>query len=305
MSQSNQRYIVNFILEDKNLYNYKYILNQYLESLMNKLIKDLVYPLVKSPPDFLIIGAQKAGTTSLYNYLVQHPQIIGNKTWKEVRYFDVPEHYNQGWSWYLGCFPSKIEKGSRLTFDVSPSYLYFPEIAPRIKEDLGPIKMIVILRNPVDRAYSAWKMYHSFGSNPDVSENNRKIADYRTFSQAIEQELTGECEPDIYPYDYINRGKYVEQLNNYYQYFDKNNLLILDFEALKNDKRVLLDKICQFLEIAPFPETILQQLEQKSYNVGKRVEVTTEHQDVLDKLKDYFIPFNEKLYKLLNFSYHW
>lgn len=272
---------------------------------MKKLIKDLIYPLVKSSPDFLIIGAQKSGTTSLYNYLVQHPQIIGNKTWKEVRYFDVPEHYNQGWSWYLGCFPSKIEKGDRLTFDVSPSYLYFPEIPQRIKNDLGQIKMIVILRNPVDRAYSAWKMYHSFGTNVDISENNRNIADYRTFSQAIDQELKGECEPDIYPYDYINRGKYVEQLNNYYQYFDKNNLLILSFEILKNNQRALLDKVCNFLEIEAFSESLLKQLEEKSYNVGKQVEVTAEHQEVLEKLKTYFIPFNEKLYQLLNYSYDW
>ncbi|WP_107667324.1 sulfotransferase domain-containing protein [Cyanothece sp. BG0011] len=272
---------------------------------MKKLIKDLIYPLVKSPPDFLIIGAQKAGTTSLYNYLVQHPQIIGNKTWKEVRYFDVPENYSQGWSWYLGCFPSKIEKGNRLTFDVSPSYLYFPEIPQRIKEALGTIKMIVILRNPVDRAYSAWKMYHSFANNPEVAENNKKIADERTFTQAIHQELNNECAPDIYPYDYINRGKYVEQLNNYYQYFDKNNLLILSFEELKNNKRALLNKICEFLEIEPFPDAILQQLEKKSYNVGKGVEITAEHREVLEKLKNYFIPFNEKLYELLNNSYHW
>ncbi|MDJ0599072.1 MAG: sulfotransferase domain-containing protein [Crocosphaera sp.] len=272
---------------------------------MKKLVKEFIYPLIKSSPNFLIIGAQKAGTTSLYNYLVQHPQILGNKTWKEVRYFDVPEHYNQGWSWYLGCFPSKFEKGNRLTFDVSPSYLYFPDIPQRIKKDLGEIKMIVILRNPVDRAYSAWKMYHSFGTNPDVSENNRKIADHRTFSEAIEQELKGECEPGIYPYEYVNRGKYVEQLNNYYQYFNKTNLLILSFEELKNNKRALLNNICDFLEIDHFPEAILDQLEAKSYNVGKAVEVTAEHQEVLEKLKSYFIPFNEKLYELLNHSYDW
>ena len=272
---------------------------------MKKLIKDLIYPLIKSPPDFLIIGAQKSGTTSLYNYLVQHPQIIGNKTWKEVRYYDVPENYNQGWSWYLGCFPSKIEKGSRLTFDVSPSYLYFPQIPQRIKNDLGQIKMIAILRDPVDRAYSAWRMYHSFAKNPDVAENNKKIADHRTFSEAIDQELKDKCEQYIYPYDYINRGKYAEQLTNYYQYFDKKNLLILTFEALKNNKRTLLNEICNFLEIEPFSETVLEELEQKSYNVGKRLEVTPEHQEVLDKLKDYFLPFNEKLYELLNVSYHW
>ncbi len=272
---------------------------------MKKLIKDLIYPLIQSPPDFLIIGTQKAGTTSLYNYLIQHPQVIGNKTWKEVRYYDLPENYRQGWSWYLGCFPSKLEKGNRLTFDVSPSYLYFPEIPQRIKEDLGQIKMIVILRNPVDRAYSAWKMYHSFATNPKVAENNRKIGDHRTFSQAIDQELKGECEPGIYPYDYINRGKYVEQLNNYYQYFDKDTLLLFSFEELQNNKKGLLNNTCNFLDIEPFPTAVLQELEDKSYNVGRQVEVTAEHLEVLEKLKNYFIPFNEQLYQLLDYSYHW
>ena len=165
--------------------------------------------------------------------------------------------------------------------------------------------MIVILRNPVDRAYSAWKMYHSFATNPEVAENNRKIGDHRTFSQAIDQELKGECEPGIYPYDYINRGKYVEQLSNYYQYFDKDNLLILSFEELKHNKMALLNNICDFLEIEPFPTEVLQQLEEKSYNVGKRLEVTAEHREVLEKLTSYFIPFNEKLYELLNYSYNW
>jgi hypothetical protein len=85
--------------------------------MIKDLIKNVAYPMLKSRPDFLVIGAQKAGTTSLYNYLIQHPKVVGNESWKEIRYFDLHENYNKGLGWYLGNFPSKREKGDRLTFD--------------------------------------------------------------------------------------------------------------------------------------------------------------------------------------------
>lgn len=273
--------------------------------MLKKLFKDIAYPIIKSPPDFLIIGAQKAGTTSLYNYLVQHPQIMQNKSWKEIRYFDLPENYNQGFSWYLGNFPGKLQKGNKLTLDASPSYLYFQHIPQLIEKDLGNIKMIAILRNPVKRAYSAWKMYNSFATNPDVSENNKKIADTRTFSEAINQELTNQCHPEIYPYDYVNRGKYVEQLENYYKYFDKDNILVLNFETFTKNLESTLSEVINFLNLDPFSQELLSSLQKEKYNVGKKKETNLVDQETIDKLHNYFQPFNQKLYELLGCSYSW
>ncbi|MEQ8464899.1 MAG: sulfotransferase domain-containing protein [Coleofasciculus sp. E1-EBD-02] len=104
--------------------------------------------------------------------------------------FDNPENYSKGFGWYLGHFPSKLRKGNKLTFEDSPSYLYYEHIPQLIKQDLGNIKMIAILRNPVDRAYSAWQMYHSYSNLP--LKHLRDRADTRAFTEAIDQEFNPE-----------------------------------------------------------------------------------------------------------------
>ncbi|GAB4377340.1 MAG: hypothetical protein Kow00121_26480 [Elainellaceae cyanobacterium] len=263
-------------------------------------VKQGLYPLIKSRPDFLIIGAQKAGTTSLYQYLTQHPQITGNKSWKEIRYFDLPENYSKGMAWYLGNFPTKWEKQDRLTFDASPSYLYFKHIPELIQQDLGSIKMIAILRNPTERAYSAWQMYHSFADN--AHQNLREIADSRTFSEAIQDELARKIA--AYPYDYVGRGKYVEQLENYYQYFDRSNILVLSFDQLRKDACSILQEICEFLNIRAFPQDAVRQLQKEKHNVGKYQQSDGDRATV-EQLRNYFLPYNEKLYQLLGEIYPW
>ena len=272
--------------------------------MVKQLIKRVIYPVIKSRPDFLIIGAQKAGTTSLYRYLTQHPEILENNTWKEIRYFDLPENYSKGFGWYLGHFPSKFEKGNKLTCDASPNYIYFNQIPSQIKEELGSIKMIAVLRKPWDRAYSAWQMYHGFAN---VSNDNlREIADKRTFAEAIEQELNPESNTAQYTYDYIDRGKYVEQLENYYNYFDKDNILILNVDEFRTNIDGVLNRVCDFLNIAPFnPETI-QEIKQKKHNVGNyKFPKTPADEEKLNFLKEYYVPFNEKLYELLGERYNW
>ncbi|MEB3160252.1 MAG: sulfotransferase domain-containing protein [Synechocystis sp.] len=273
--------------------------------MLKNTIRKIIYPVIKSRPDFLVIGTQKAGTTSLYNYLIQHPQMIKNKSWKEVRYYDLPENYCQGWGWYLSQFPSKREKGSRLTCDTSPSYLYFPHIPPLIKQDLGDIKMIAILREPTSRAYSAWKMYHSFGTNADVAPINQKIADRRSFPEAIEQELSHQLPENIYPYDYIGRGRYAEQLERYFTIFPRENFLVLESKQLQNSLTETLTQVCEFIGIDPFSEELLGKLSEEKYNVGLRKEPSDDIQATLNQLKDYYRPYNETLYQLLGQRYDW
>jgi hypothetical protein len=269
--------------------------------MIKELVKNSIYPLIKSPPDFLIIGAQKAGTTSLYEYLTKHPQVVGNKGWKEVRYFDLPENHDKGFAWYLSNFPSKLEKGHRLTFDASPSYLYFPHIPQLIKQELGNIKMIAILRNPVDRAYSAWQMYHSFFDNSH--QHLKEIADERTFTQAVEDELAGKTAS--YPYDYVNRGKYAQQLENYYKYFDCSNILVLNSNQMRKDIALTLQTVNSFLNIEPFSQELLQKMQQEKFNVGKYQQKSSDDLKTIEWLKSYFEPFNQELYRLIGENYSW
>ncbi|ACK73095.1 sulfotransferase [Gloeothece citriformis PCC 7424] len=273
--------------------------------MIKQLMKKAVYPVytfLNSFPDFLMIGVQRSGTTSLYKYLIQHPQILVSHSSRETYYFDNPENYAKGLSWYLKHFPLKVQKGNKLTFEASPSYLYYPYIPKLIHQDLGEIKMIVILRNPVDRAYSAWQMFHSYGELPLA--HLRERADIRTFAEAIEQEFNPEINKATYPYNYINRGKYVEQLENYYKYFDKEQILLLSFEELGQDLNSVLNKTCDFLNIEPFSLARIEEFKKDKYAQAKYIK-SPDDVEALERLKNYFIPFNEKLYELLGHRYSW
>lgn len=261
-----------------------------------------LYPIIKSKPDFLVIGVQRAATTSLYRYLIQHPQILVTHKLRETYYFDNPENYSKGFGWYLSHFPSQLHKGKKLTFEASPSYIYYSQIPKLIKQDLGTIKMIAILRNPVDRAYSAWQMYHSYSNLP--LKHLRERADERSFAEAINQEFNPESNTDKYPYNYINRGKYVQQLENYYNYFDKDKVLVLNFAAFGDDLGSSLNQICDFLNIEYFSQEAIQQFQQEKYAAAKYVRSSDDDQ-VLEQLKNYFAQYNEKLYTLLGHRYDW
>lgn len=269
--------------------------------MIKRLTKKILYPIVKSKPDFLIVGAQKAGTTSLYNYLIQHPKIIKNKSWKEVHYFDQLENYQQGMSWYLGHFPNKFYKGNKLLVEATPEYLYYKHVPQLIKQDLGNIKIIIILRNPIDRAYSAWQMYHSFSDNPN--EHLRVKYDHRSFSEAIQQEINSQSESDNEPYHYLERGKYVYQLENYFNYFNKSNILILNFNELKQIGH-LLNEVCKFLNIEPFKKEDIDKFSKSKYNVGS-YQKTVSDQATFEFLTDYYQPYNQQLEKLLNRTFDW
>src|SRR5437879_9845243 len=112
-------------------------------------------------PDFIIIGTQRGGTTSLYSYLASHPS-VGPASTKEVHFFD--NKYTKGLAWYRAHFPSAIEKyyaehiqkRKFITGESSPYYLFHPHVPKRVAKDVPHAKFIVLLRNPVDRAYSQY-----------------------------------------------------------------------------------------------------------------------------------------------------
>ncbi len=178
-------------------------------------------------PDFLILGAQKAGTTALYEYLRRHPGITGPR-WKEVSYFD--RHYARGRAWYRGNFP--VRDGG-LVGEASPSYLFHP-LAPERAAALVPgARLIAILRDPVERAYSHYQHELSFGREP------------LSFEEALEREearMAGELERMLadpgyfshawWNFTYRSRGLYAEQLERWRAVFGPDRLLVLANEEL-------------------------------------------------------------------------
>lgn len=193
-------------------------------------------------PDFLIIGAQRAGTTALYEYLRRHPGIAG-PAWKEVNFFDV--HHRRGEAWYRGHFPMR---SPAIVGEASPSYLLHP-LAPQRAAALVPeVRLIALLRNPIDRALSHYHHEVDLGREP------------LSFEEAIEREeerLRGELERMLrdpaylshawWNHTYLARGRYAEQLERWLAAFPREQLLVLTSEELFDEPGGAYARVLDFL----------------------------------------------------------
>lgn len=200
-------------------------------------------------PDFLVLGAQKAGTTALYAYLRWHPRITG-PAWKEVSFFD--RHYARGTAWYRGNFPLHRRGPAPLVGEASPSYLFHP-LAPRRVGALVPeARLIALLRDPVDRALSHYHHEVALGREPlsfeealaaegerTRGEVERLLADPRRFSRAW------------WDHTYLARGRYAEQLERWLAVFPRHQLLLLTTEELAARPGETYARALEFLEAAP------------------------------------------------------
>lgn len=167
---------------------------------------------------FICIGAQKAGTTTLADILSLHPDIYIPEI-KETKYFLFEEDYAKGIEFYNKTYFSTY-KGQTACGEFDPDYMLFPFTAKRISDTLGTdIKIIVVLRNPADRAYSHYLM------------TRKKGLEKHDFLRAIEMEpqrRSGIKETKIYAY--IERGYYGRQISEFLKYFSRENFLFLVFE---------------------------------------------------------------------------
>jgi hypothetical protein len=235
-------------------------------------------------PDFLIIGAQRAGTTSLYSYLAQHRMVVSAMQ-KEIHYFDVSFH--RGLSWYRAHFPlsSALQQASsptrRITGEATPNYLFDPSAAERVASVVPDAKLIVLLRNPVERAHSHWR--HT------VRAGYENLA----FEEAILQE---ESRNDPH-YAYLARGLYAGQLERWMAHFDSKQLLVLRSEDLFAESQPILDQLAAFLDIPAWtPEDLRPRFSAK----GQGLEAATR----VDLVK-YFEEPNQRLYELLGRDLRW
>ncbi|HEC87735.1 MAG TPA: sulfotransferase [Thermoplasmata archaeon] len=187
-------------------------------------------------PNFIIPGAQKSGTTALRIYLAQHPDIY--MVSKEIHFFDDEENYRKGIEWYEKFFDDC--KGERAIGEKTPEYLYDERVSERIYKVLPNVKLIFVLRNPVDRAYSHY--WH----------NVRSGLETLSFEKAIEKEEERTKNPEFKKiYSYKDRGKYILQIKRYANFFPKSNMLFVLAEDLKEDRKNTLKKILKFLNLEP------------------------------------------------------
>ena len=259
-------------------------------------------------PDFIIIGTMRGGTTSLYSYLTEHPN-IGPAYMKEVHFFDV--YFSKGLHWYRAQFPSsvqkyyteRVQKQNFITGEARPYYLFHPHAPKRIAKTLPQVKLIVLLRNPVTRAYSHY--YH------EVAGGHEKIA---TFEEAIaceeeriakEAELLAKNEQYISynhrHFSYLARGIYVDQLKVWMNLFPKEQFLILKSEDFYADPAAGLKQALDFVNV---PDLSLkaqkEEYEQLNTTTPPRMNPATRK-----RLREYFEPHNSRLYKYLGVDFGW
>jgi hypothetical protein len=250
-------------------------------------------------PDFIIIGAQKAGTTSLYSYITQHPQALC--AWeKEVHYFDL--NYRRGILWYRSHFPltPRPGQGSFITGEASPYYLFHPLCPERIQAALPNVKLIVLLRNPVDRAISHYFHEVKLGWEPlPIQEALEKE------EQRIEPELTRMRNDPFYHsaahqhFSYKGRGVYLDQIKPYLNIFHRKQVLILSAEDLFAEPLKNLGHVFDFLGI----DSSFMPHNLRARNVGSYTEKVPGK--TYESLVDYFASPNEQLYKHLNRDFGW
>jgi hypothetical protein len=255
---------------------------------------------IRTLPDFVIIGAQKCGTTFLYQLLAQHPHVKPAFA-KEVHYFDL--NFAKGDNWYRSHFPLRPRNGRKyITGEASPYYLFHPHAPRRAFSVVPDARLIVLLRNPVDRAYSHYQHQVKRG----VGQARETLA----FKEAIEAEqriLPGEADKmardEHYESSshrtrsYLSRGIYVDQLLAWSKFFPRKRMLVLKSEDLFDGTTTALGGMLDFLGIPRWtPETFSIPNKRRYAGVAPLVR---------QRLDEYYKHHNQRLYEYLGVDLGW
>lgn len=247
-------------------------------------------------PDYLIVGAQRCGTTSLQDLLARHPQVNPPALRKGIHYFDTD--YNRGSKWYRSHFPLAANSSATITGEASPYYLFHPAVPARVREVIPEVKIIALLRDPVERAISHHK--HEVRRGFETLPLMEALA-------CEEERLAGELErlmtdPGYNSYNhqhfsYVGRGLYAEQIERYLELFGSNNVLILEAERLWSDPDPTANEVFAFLQIEPW-----HLAEAPHMNATKPGVIPAE---IRSSLVAEFTPTNRRLEEMLGRSFSW
>jgi hypothetical protein len=247
-------------------------------------------------PGFLVIGTKRGGSTSLYEYLVRHPDVTGCLLKKGSHYFDV--NFSRGSSWYRSVFP--LDAGRRaITGEASPYYMFHPLAPQRIAATLPQARLIAVLRDPVDRAWSHYQYERRLGSEE------------LPFLDALQREperLEGEVERMVVEpgyagfayrhFSYLARGRYAEQLERVYAAVPPSQVLVLQSEAMFADPGAELNRVWRFLGLEPHRLGEVPVF--KAGRHGEPMPAPARHW-----LEQYFAAHNQRLYRLPGIDFRW
>lgn len=252
-------------------------------------------------PDFIIIGAMKSGTTSLYYNISQHSNIY-EAAYDEIGFFD--DNFDLGLLWYKSMFPSifkkkisKFKNKEFLTGEDTPFYFWKENAVNRIQKILPNVKLILILRNPIDRAYSNYTDKINRGT--ETTEFDEVVKNEIAFIQNKSSKLKkNNLLTDIITEPaYLAKGIYVKQLELWTKKFPLEQIHILSTEKMAKDPFKTLENVFEFLEISK--ESI------KIPELRKKKEYSPMNSETRKLLIEFFKPYNEELYKMINQRFEW
>ena len=195
-------------------------------------------------PNFLCLGAPKSGTTSLFEILKQHPE-IGLSSFKETHFFDTDINWNKGKKWYSDSYFSNLKTKKRIG-EFTPSYLSKEICAQRIKDTLeDKVKFVVILRNPIDRAFS-----HYLHTSRDEYEKLSFIESLSKETERLESFVKEKDDLSYARFCYKDSSMYSSHLKNYFNIFNKEQFCIILFNDFVKNRSSTINKILSFLDLS-------------------------------------------------------
>ena len=258
-------------------------------------------------PHFIIIGIGRAGTTALYSYLIQHPSIHSaladdEKLASDIHFFEYME--SDSISWYKSHFPILLpklnsQKHHKITGEFTSTYFYHPDVPERIYQLVPRVKLIVILRNPIDKIYSTYYQQFRYGEvstsfeetidaelrRIEILEDNPNLfSQHPGFSNFISQNI-------------LRHGIYADYFINWFELFNKKQILILNADDLKKNTENTLQQVFEFLGVENHTIENLSHISARKY--PKLSDITRK------KLIEFYKPHNERLNKLLQRNFEW
>lgn len=255
-------------------------------------------PGLRMLPSFIVIGGQRCGTTTLFKHLAQHPQALRPGIEKGIDYFTL--NYGRDLRWYRGHFPLKATAqlrtskwGMPAAFEACTYYMFHPFAIERLASDLPQMRLVAMLRDPVERAFSAYKHEHARGfDTAPTFEEALALEDERLEGEIEKMAADASYESHAHRHHaYRRRGQYAEQLERVFRHFPRERVHVLDSETFFRDPRGEYRKVTDFLGLSEWsPDSFEKHNSRPSLPLSASLR---------RRLDDHFLPHDEALAALL------